>query len=292
LFYGEAKVYNDGSHYIAIPHTVKKPKKDLRVHVKDKAKKEAEKEKKRKESVVKEKEKVMTSENECVSYTPMSEEEFAQIIQERNRKRRNLYARRVRCMRKANLWNFNYFVTFTYDGKLHSEGSFKKKLKTCLAHLSERRAWKYIGVWERSPEKARLHFHGIFCIPERTMPGILFDCTDYSFKTHKMETTKQNTYFNENFGRSDFEAIDDKNGLYDALGYILKYIEKTGERIVYSKNLPQFVLSDIWDEDVVCKIGEEDKKLLLFDDFDCWDKGEYIGKISQDTIEKMRTSTT
>ena len=76
----------------------------------------------------------------------------------------------------------------------------------------------------------------------------------------------------------------------DALAYIIKYIEKTGERIVYSKGLPQFFISDIMDDDIVCPIGLEDKKLLLFDNFVCWDEGEYIGEVSADVIKRMRNS--
>ena len=36
------------------------------------------------------------------------------------RKRRNLIARRIRLTRKANLQDFNYFVTLTYDGAKHT----------------------------------------------------------------------------------------------------------------------------------------------------------------------------
>lgn len=91
----------------------------------------------------------------------------------------------------------------------------------------------------------------------------------------------------ERFRRNDFEPLDEyiKN---DALAYIIKYIEKTGERIVYSKGLPQFFISDIMDDDIVCPIGLEDKKLLLFDNFVCWDEGEYIGEVSADVIKRMR----
>lgn len=57
--------------------------------------------------------------------------------------------RRKRFMRKAYLNRFNYFATFTYDDKKHTEESFRKKLKTCLNHLANRNGWKYMGVWER-----------------------------------------------------------------------------------------------------------------------------------------------
>lgn len=67
-------------------------------------------------------------------------------------------------------------------------------------------------------------------------------------------------------------------------------MEKTGEKIVYSKGLPQYFISDIMDDDVVCTIGQEDRKLLLFDDFTCWDEGCYVGKVSKDVIAQMRKS--
>lgn len=217
-------------------------------------------------------------------------EELSRIYVNENieRKLRNLIARRIRLTRKANLQEFNYFVTFTYDGKLHTEDSFRKGLKNCLRHLVERKQWKYIGVWERSPEKQRLHFHGIFYIPEGTMPGMMLDVNDYNFNTHNRQITHQNTYFNERFGRSDFEFIDDMDKMGDALAYIMKYIEKSGEKIVYSKGLPQFFISDVMDEDIICFTGLEDKKLLLSDDFTCWDEGCYVGKVSKAVIAQLR----
>ncbi len=206
------------------------------------------------------------------------------------RKRRNLIMRRIRLTRKVNLQTFNYFVTFTFNGKLHTEESFRKGLKKTLANFASRKGWKYVGVWERSPEKQRLHFHGLFYIPEGTMPGLLLEKSDYSFKSHRRQITVQNTYFNERFGRSDFEKIDDYTMLGNSVAYLMKYLEKTGEKIVYSKGLPQYFISDIMEDDIVTTIGLEDKKLLLFDDFTCWDEGEYIGTVNADTIAQLRKS--
>ena len=76
----------------------------------------------------------------------------------------------------------------------------------------------------------------------------------------------------------------------NALAYLMKYMEKTGEKIVYSKGLPQYFISDILDDDIVCTIGQEDKKLLLFDDFMCLDEGVLMGKVSPEVIEQMRKS--
>ena len=44
------------------------------------------------------------------------------------------------------------------------------------------------------------------------------------------------------------------------------------------------------DEDIVCTIGQEDRKLLLFDNFMCLDQGEIIGQVSQEVIDKMPKS--
>ena len=205
------------------------------------------------------------------------------------RKLRNLIARRLRMTRKVNLQDFNFFVTLTYSDELHTEESFKTGVERCLRNFCNRRGWKYIGVWERSPKKKRLHFHGIFYIPEGTMPGTMLDVEDYNFNTRKRQMTHQNTYFNERFGRSDFEDLD-KDSIGNAVAYIVKYIEKSGEKLVYSGGLPQFFLSDVMDEDVVCPFGLEDKKLLLYDDFGCWDEGCYMGAVSKDVIRKMPKS--
>lgn len=218
-----------------------------------------------------------------------ADEELAALYVDTNldRKRRYLIARRIRLTRKANLQNFNYFVTFTYDSALHDEDSFKKKLKNTLGHFCSRKSWRYIGVWERSPEKKRLHFHGLFNVPDNAMVGEIVEKTDYSTVTHTMQTINLNTYFEERFGRNDFKELD-KRLLGESLAYLMKYIEKTGERIVYSKGLYQYFISDIMDEDIVSTIGQEDKKLLLFDDFNCWDEGVLMGKVSPEVIAQMR----
>ena len=121
------------------------------------------------------------------------------------------------------------------------------------------------------------------------MPGMFIQVEDYNFNTRKRQITNQSIYFNERFGRSDFEEIDNREGKSDALMYLTKYIEKSGEKIVYSKGTPQFFITDILDDDVICPIGMEDKKLLLFDDFTCWDEGTYMGEVSPAVIKQLRT---
>ena len=217
-----------------------------------------------------------------------SEETLNGYIEEGlERKRKNMVARRIRIKRKANLADFNFFVTFTYSDELHTEETFRKKLKNTLSLQCCRKGWKYIGVWERSPEKKRLHFHGMFYIPPGTLPGEMKEESVYSFSEHKRKTMHENSYFRERFGRNDFESMDTKHMLDDAVGYITKYIEKTGEKIVYSRGLPQFFIADVLDDAIVCPLTADEKKFVLFDNFECFDEGCLIGRVSKEVIEKM-----
>lgn len=293
MAYGETKVYNDGSHYIAIPHTTRPKRKNKK---KIESKKETElkeladkvfsenKGKRRKEKI-----EILKNEVNEIIKDEKATKEFVKTYMDK--KIRNLIERRKRLVRKINLGQWNYFCTFTYDDKKHSEESFMKKLKNCLKKLSYRKGWVYIGVWERSPEKKRLHFHGIFYIPDNAMVGELKEVNDYSFSSHKRQITVQNTYFNERFGRSDFKPIDRREplALSSATQYLMKYMEKSGERIVYSKNTPTYFISDIMDEDVACVMNsDKGEKLILFDNFSCWDEGCYMGEVSPEVISQMR----
>ena len=221
--------------------------------------------------------------------TKKEAEEFCNANLER--KHKNLSTRWLRMRRKANLQEFNYFCTFTYDDKLHTEESFKKKLKKCFQNYSTRYGWRYIGIFELSPENKRVHFHGIFYIPEGTMPGELFKKRDYNFKTKKMQETWQNTFFNKKFGRTDFERINDDGEIGETLHYILKYIEKTGERMVLSRGLPQFFFSDVFEEDIICPLNDDGQKYVLADDFTCIDEGTIMGTVSKEVIKQMRTAS-
>ena len=290
MSYPQAKVYNDGSHYIAIPQIKQVWKKRKRVNIK--SMKEFEQkltfEKAYSENKDKNKKEKVENINKELKEHFESEEQLQNFINANlERKKRNLIERRKRLYRKAYLQTWSYFCTFTFDSKKLNEEEFRKKLSNCFKKLSYRKSWKYIGVWERSPINKRLHFHGIFYTP--TMIGELIEQRDYSTKNHRMQTTYQNTYFLERFGRNDFEEINPQS-LSQSISYITKYIEKSGERIVYSKNLPTYFISDILDDDIVCTIGIEDRKLLLFDNFKCWDEDVLIGEVSPEIISQMKKS--
>ncbi len=315
--YKETKVYYDGSHYVAIPHTkgrkrkiIRKPdeefiimktsdgesprgspvasspptegRKITRKELFEEGYKEAQNlpRKQRAEYIAGKVKVLFENQDDVKEY----------VTSNMHRKKNNLSAKRVRMLRKAHLMGFNYFCTFTYDNNLLTEDEFRKKLSKCLSNLSSRNGWKYIGVWELSPEKKRLHFHGIFNIPEDGMVGSLMERSDYNFNKRRRTVITENSFFKERFGRNDFDKIVDQSKIDDSIHYLLKYLEKSKEKLVYSRGVPQFFISDIMDDDIICRFGIEDKKLLLFDNFKCWDDGEYIGEVSPNTISKLRKS--
>ena len=287
MHYPKSKVYFDGSHYIAIPHT-KQPWKSKKREVKKDKNEEKVKEilDSKKDKVKSEKIKETVEEiDKDIKDIEKSKEIVKKVL---DKEKRNQIVRLTRLYRKVNLQQWTHFCTFTYDSEKLSEEEFKKKLLNCLRHLSSRKGWKYIGVWERSPINQRLHFHGIFVIPK--MIGEIIETKDYSTKTHKMQITYQNTFFLEKFGRNDFKEIEHSSLVYQAISYILKYIRKTGERVIYSKHLQTYFISNILESDIVCTIGQEDRKLLLFDDFLCIDEGVVMGKVSPKVISEMPKS--
>lgn len=264
MYYPKCKIYNDGGHFIAIPPTTrpflrKRPKplekliavvdkNDDSKAISDKENCEAKDEKSvnkpinnikgvrlltKKElfnELYEESSKMKKRKRKAFIVSKMtpyfnSEKEARQFVEDNfARQLRNLICRKTRLYRKARLQTWNYFCTFTYDSAKHTEESFRKKLSDTFKKMCYRRGWKYIGVWERSVEKERFHFHGLFYIPDGQMVGELFEVTDYSPKRGKVQKTVQNTYFNKEFGRSDFEAITSPHALDDTIGYILKYI--------------------------------------------------------------------
>ena len=288
-----AKISFDGSHYIATPkenfpqgHKRRRPTRPL-------AEKEEE-QKEQFEAAYKESQQLPKKERKAYLRKAMEEvipdkkQRKAYVERHNERKQTNAIRRRARLSKKVNLqreWNF--FCTFTFSDKLHTEETFKKSLRNTLKHLVNRKGWKHIGVWERGSETNRLHFHGIFYIPPGGMVGELTETRDYSTKDHCMQTAHQNTYFLERYGRNDFQALGSPMEIQHSLGYLMKYIEKSGERLIYGGKLPTYFVSDIMDEDILCPCGIDDRKAVLADDFTCIKNGEVMGKVSKEVIAKM-----
>ena len=196
MAFGETKVYFDGSHYIAIPHT-ERPSKKRSIKIEEVITVVQEEVKDSTENaeplISNEENSDFVEQNDVEINTELSEikpktlrqmtkkelfnELYSKYIDERKsqrkklilkdmlpyfpdkklceifvhnnfeRKQRNLICRRIRMCRKANLANFNYFCTFTYDSNKLNEEEFREKFLNCLRHLSNRKGWKYIGVF-------------------------------------------------------------------------------------------------------------------------------------------------
>ncbi len=289
MSYQKAKVYYDGSHFIAMPpenfprrkrRYKPKPKRE----VSDSPKAKFEMAYSESQSLPKRERKKYIKEK--LQDTFLTEERAKEFIESNiERKKTNAAKRRVRLMRKVYLQEWNYFVTFTFSNELHTEKTFKEKLRNTLKHMVSRKGWKYIGVWERSPEKNRLHFHGIFYIPE--MIGELVEVKDYSTKSHRMQTTFQNTHFQKHFGRNDFKELGRLEDVMQSVRYLLKYIEKSNERLIYGGKLPTYFVSDIFDDDIICPYGVDGRKAILFDKFTCIEDGCIVGQASEEVIKQM-----
>lgn len=291
--YPQTKVYFDGSHYIGIPKDnfphgksgKRKTKHKLKNTTKTPAQEKFEIAYKDSQRLPKKKRKTYIIEQMKDTFsTDTATKNF--VEQNIERKKTNALKRKSRLMRKVYLQKWNFFVTLTYDSQKHTEESFKIKVLNTLKHLVSRKGWKYIGVWEISP-KQRLHFHGIFYIPINSMIGELVKTTDYSTKSKKLQITYQNSHFMKHFGRNDFKELGSQKDIVQSIGYILKYIEKGGEKLMYGGKLPTYFVSDIVADDIICPIGVDDKKVLLFDNFTCIDNGEILGQVSTQVIEQL-----
>ena len=288
-----AKVYFDGRHWIAIRHTERHSKKrrksikaqdDPTVEQFEKAFNKTTKgrKSKKKERLLQEFLPHFDSESEATEFV---ETQFERL-------NRNRIERFKRLKRKAYLQQWHYFCTFTYaDGK-QSEESFRKQLMNCLYHLATRKGWKYIGAWERGEDNGRLHFHALVYIPPNGMVGEFEERNDFSFKAHKRQSTNQNTFFNGRFGRNDFDKISHQVEVENSVYYMLKYITKNDEKVVYSRGLKSYLLADILEEDILCPYGDEENeyKFILADDFTCIADGEILGKVSPEVIKQMPKS--
>lgn len=142
-------------------------------------------------------------------------------------------------------------------------------------------------MWERGKSTNRLHFHCLAYIPPDGMVGDFSITRDYSTKDKRMQMSVQNSYFSERYGRNDFQPLGRHEDVQQSLRYLMKYIEKSGEKLIYGGDLPSYFLSDILDEDVLCPYGVDDRKAVLADNFACHTEGEYIGRVSKEVIAKL-----
>ena len=294
MSYKAAKISFDGSHYIATPKENypqgHKRRRATRPLTDEETEKKAQFEAAYKESQqLPRKERKVFMRKAMEETIPDKEQRKEYVERNNERKKTNAIRRKVRLSKKVNLQReWSYFCTFTFSDEKHTEESFRKSLRNTLKHLVNRKGWKHIGVWERGGETGRLHFHGIFYIPQDGMVGEIVETTDYNTKDRRMQTAHQNTYFLERYGRNDFQPLGSPEEVQHSLGYLMKYIEKSGEKLIYGGKLPTYFVSDVIDEDILAPYGIDDRKAILADDFLCMVDGEVMGKVSPEVIAKCR----
>ena len=268
------KIYNDGGHYIGtrvIRSMAKRPPKRPKATDMDiafdslylKVLRAGLKKEKMLESILAGMEKLYPASSALTKY----------VEEKVDKKHRSMRARIKRFKRKANMNRWNYFVTFTYDPKKHTAESFRKKLRKCLSNLHTRRGWKYMGVFEMGGENGTVHFHALIYVPDGEMIGQLVAKNEYSTKRRKRYTRYGNTFFDENFGMSDFREVNPillKRG--GTIRYLVKYIVKTGEKFIYSRGIPSEIYREVANKDIACTMFDFVMKYLLFDDVIDWER--------------------
>ena len=170
-----------------------------------------------------------------------------------------------------NKWN--YFVTFTCDPKKHTQESFMKKLRKCLSNLHTRRKWRYMGVFERGEARGSIHFHALMYVPEGEMIGSIEEKKEYSTKRGGVYTRYANTFFDENFGMSDFQEVNPillQRG--ETSRYLVKYITKTGEKVVYSRGIPGEICKELSDSSIVGEYFDFVRKYVFWDNVIDWER--------------------
>ena len=291
----KAKIYSDGSHFIAkIPGYYKGKKKgknkEYLVEVDGKTidLKEVFNIKREENLDVKKKERDKAIIEELAPIMGGVDEAKAFVEMQNARVRRNLGKRMDLLHKRVRILYPNYFCTFTYDSSKVTAEQFRKKLMQTLYNFSSRYGWKYVGAWEEGGEYGRIHFHALIRIPEGQMVGELYEVRDYDTRNHKMRTSYLNSYFTERFGRTDFQKINE-HVLTDSVMYLVKYIEKSGKRLVFARGVLPFIEADILVEDIICTLGEDNPgKVILADDFLCIQDGEVLGRACPEIIDKMR----
>lgn len=207
------------------------------------------------------------------------------------RKIKNAINRKRRFKRKALNNNFNYFTTITFDSNILSADLFVTKLKKFLSNLHCRYGINYMGVFELS-SKDRIHLHALFYIPDTAPKKFLqFDeISDFSIKRKKIYKRNENKVFRDKFGINDWQKVNENDLIKgNGIDYILKYLEKTNAPIFYSRGLREFFYIKTLQNNIVCKLIDNEYKYLFRDDLmkNYKDKDENIVMCNNAYLLKM-----
>lgn len=150
------------------------------------------------------------------------------------------HAKKKRYFLKTFLNTWNWFITFTYDDKKITYEEFEVKIRKALSNLSSRNDWLYIAGREKGEEGGRSHLHVLARVEEGKMPGKLELRSHYSTKKRRMVYYTANTLFDK-YGISDFSAISDPLECRNKIKYLIKYLVKSGESLIYSRGIKDYI---------------------------------------------------
>ena len=184
--------------------------------------------------------------------TKMNEDGFAisekYIIENINRRLHSIMLRIKRFKRKVDFHNngryWTHFVTLTRDpNKYASFEAWEKDIKMTLSHLSDRREWRFIFVFEDGESYDHEHMHGILHVPAGQMVGDIINVSRFNFKSKQRNEVAENTFFRERFGINEFEELQSGTGERHnrIIAYMTKYISKTPKKFFYSRHIKDSV---------------------------------------------------
>ena len=147
-----------------------------------------------------------------------------------------------------------------------------------------------MGVFECGEVNGSVHFHALIYVPEGEMIGELIEKREYSTKSGERYTRCGNTFFDKYFCISDFQEVNPvllKRG--GTSRYLVKYIMKTGEKVVYSRGIPAEICKELSDNDVVGTYFDFVTKYVLWDDVLDWERDiKNYGKKKEDIKRQRR----
>lgn len=164
------------------------------------------------------------------------------------------------------VWDEDEGLKYISENTKIVEEKFVKVLKKKLQNLHTRNGWNYAGVFERS-KNDRLHFHCLIYIPDGKDIGTYREEEYYSIKDRKKLKANINSDFEKILGRNDFKPINISDGTFaSSIDYIIKYIAKNNEKIVYSRGLAdsQFVILN-FEKNCLFQIDKNSPYYLLQD---------------------------
>ena len=182
----------------------------------------------------------------------MNEDGFAisekYIIDNINRRLHSIMLRIKRFKRKVEFHKngryWTHFVTLTRDpSKYPTFQAWESDIKMTLSHLSDRRGWRFIFVFEDGHSEDHEHMHGMLHVPAGQMIEQIVKVSRYNKKTGQRKEVQESTFFRSRFGINEFEPLQFGSSECHnrIIAYMVKYIAKSPKKFFYSRHIKDSV---------------------------------------------------